>query len=106
MLKNNVEYQGLVLSNNVCEYEVNPLTNELLQKSKTLTQSVFKNNVKCQGHLKVNVIMMPTARTDSPIYKPKYVGTVLCQTSLVKKLGNIACITLEIVEFFPTFWFE
>ena len=32
----------------------------------------LKNNVKCQVHLKVNVIMMSTARTDSPIYKPKY----------------------------------
>ena len=32
----------------------------------------LKNNVKCQGHLKVNVIMMSTARTDSPISKPKY----------------------------------
>ena len=52
MLKNNVEYQGhpkldvpmlhvgekgLDLSNIVCEYKVNPLTNDkLLQKSKTL----------------------------------------------------------------------
>ena len=60
----NVAYQckRLDQSNIVCEYEVNPLTNDkcyyinpnLYRKMIKL----FKNNVKCQGSLKVKVIML------------------------------------------------
>ena len=39
---------------NMCEYEVNLLTNEkVIRRTKLL-----KNNIKCQGHLKVKVIML------------------------------------------------
>jgi len=64
----NVAYQckGLDLSNIVCEFEVNLSTNE-----KVITDCYYrnprryrkmikllKNNVKCQGHLKVKNIML------------------------------------------------
>ena len=52
MLKDNVDYQGqghnatcwwkgYDLSNNVCEYEVNRLTNELLEENETLMHIVY-----------------------------------------------------------------
>ena len=44
-------WKGIDLSNSVCKYEVNPLTND-----KVITE--IQNNVKCQGHLKVNIIML------------------------------------------------
>ena len=46
------------LINIVCEYEVNQLTNDKdITEIQKLTQNdkLLKNNVKCQGHLKVNV---------------------------------------------------
>ena len=39
----------------VCKYEVNPLTND---KVITEIQNFNAKNVKCQGHLKVKVIML------------------------------------------------
>jgi len=51
----NVAYQckGLNQRNIVCEYEVNPLTND---KSYYINPKLV--NVKCQGSLKVKVIML------------------------------------------------
>ena len=52
--------KNLDLSNIVCEYEINPLTyDKVITEIQMLTQIIKlpKNNVKCQGHLKVNVIM-------------------------------------------------
>mgnify|MGYP000146198012 FL=1 len=59
----NVAYQckGLDQSNIVCEYEVNLSTNdkvitEIQNKRKMI--KLLKNNVKCQDHLKIKVIML------------------------------------------------
>ena len=44
----------------MCEYEVNQLTNDkVITEIQNLTQNdkVVKQTVKCQGHLKVNVII-------------------------------------------------
>ena len=48
-----------VLSNNVCEYEVNQLTNEKVIRGKR------NFNANCLRHRTLG-------RTDSPIYKPKF----------------------------------
>ena len=46
----------------MCEYEVNPLTNDKviteIQNFKRKMIKLLKNNIKCQGHLKVMVIML------------------------------------------------
>ena len=45
----------------MCEYEVNPLTNDkVITEIQTLHKMIklLKNNVKCQGHLKGKVIML------------------------------------------------
>ena len=59
--------KGLDLSNIVCEYEVNPLTydkcyyrNPKLQRK--IIETLLENNVKCQGHLKVKVIMVQVCK--------------------------------------------
>jgi len=49
------------LCNIVCEYEVNTLTNYTVITNPKLWRkmiNLFKNNVRCQGHLKVNVAML------------------------------------------------
>jgi len=54
-------YKGHDLNNIVCEYEVNPLTNDkVITEIQTLHKMIklLKNNVKCQGHLKGKVIML------------------------------------------------
>ena len=40
--------------------KVNPLMTKLFQKSKTIAK-LLKNKVKCQGHLKVNAIIVNDA---------------------------------------------
>ena len=54
-------WEEVDLSNSVCEYEVNPLTNDGYYRNPKLEHKMIKlsnNNVKCQGHLKVKVIML------------------------------------------------
>ena len=54
--------KGLDLSNIVCEYEVNPLTNDKvnteIQNFNAKWERLLKNHVECQGHLKVKVILL------------------------------------------------
>ena len=59
-----VAYQckGLDQRNIVCEYEISPWTNDKVKiyyrNPKRKMIKLLKNNVKCQGHLKVKVIFL------------------------------------------------
>jgi len=57
-------WKGLDLSNNVCEYEVTRLTNESYNWKTKLWHTLLKNNVECQGHLKVNEVCVWSKSVD------------------------------------------
>ena len=43
----------------MCDYVVNPLTNDkVITEIQRKMLKLLKNNVKCQGHLNVKVIML------------------------------------------------
>jgi len=85
LLKNNVKYQGqghnvkgLNLSNIVCEYEVNLLTNKKVIRGK----QNFTANCKRRRTKK-----HPPAQTDSPIYKPNFSLNTPAKNQLNSKLA-------------------
>ena len=56
-------WKGLDLSYIVCEYEVNPLTNDKSyyrnpKLQRKIIETLLENNVKCQGHLQVKIIIV------------------------------------------------